>query len=238
MRKLFVLTLFVILFAMMISPGYARNTGFECEDVDGESMDTIFKRFELEVIDEPIVTYGFSYFDVNEMGHYALGFNNVDKDMILVYDSDCTFLYGLSFIDNGAFGFEFDGSNIILYSVRSDLAVSVDKNGNCLDMKKVQSTPQNSDYWYEEVFANIRNINGATFTAEHWLFNHELLHWGRYPRLVKTMPDGERVVLFDTTENTFAAIRFIIIFAGVLLLLTVVILVIRRAKYHPQTKNV
>lgn len=129
----FVLVLFCSLFAV---PCSAINTGFDIEDVNEDEMPVIFERFDLEMIDEPKITNGFSCFDVNEFGDYTLGFDIGNTDVILFCSSNGEYLYGFSVADNGAFGIEWDNENIIIYRVRSDLAVLIDKDGNCLDMKK------------------------------------------------------------------------------------------------------
>lgn len=89
------------------------------------------------------------------------------------------------------------------------------------------NTSQNNDYWFNEVNANKRVVNGVTYTAEHWLFNDELLHWGKYTRLVKTLPDRDSIVLFDTKFNIPLKTLTIAII-GISLLLAVIFIVIKK----------
>lgn len=235
MKKLVVSFLLCFILILTGLPCFAMNTGFDLSDKSEEEIAAIVSRLDIELIDEPEIKTGFSCFDVNEFGDYALGFDRSEKDILLTYNAEGEYLYGFSFADNGGFGIEWDGNDIIVYSVRSDLAILIDKQGRCLDIKEIQNTSQNNEYWRKEVNANIRTVNGATFTAEHGLVNSELLHWGTYLCLVKTTPSGERMILFDVTANAIA-LTIIILFV-VVILFTVVILVVCRVKHNPKARD-
>lgn len=211
---------------------FAMDIGFALEDVTEDEFSSVCTNLALSVIDEPDIDVGFCCFDVNESGDYALGFDLPLKDIILVYDSTGSYQYGFSFSDNGAFGLEWDNENIVIYRVRSDLAISVDSSGNILEMGIIPDTLENNEYWNNEVNANKRNVAGVTYTAEHWIANHEWLRWGAYPRLVKTMPDGERIVLFD--QPAFSVVTSVILVVLIIAaFLTVIGFFIRRClKYY------
>jgi len=204
---------------MLISQCLAMDTGFLTDDIAAEDIELIFNKIELTAIVQPDTFSGFSCFAVNEYGDYALGFDQNEIDTVLVYSADGTFRYGFTFSNSGSLGLELDQENVILYFVRSDLAVSVDQNGNCLDAKIIQNTSQNQDYWNGEVFANKRTVNDSVFTAKHWLFNNEHLHWGKYTRLVKLLPDGEEIILYDATATLLRNVRRIMVLGGTILLL-------------------
>lgn len=213
----YTLVLCIISWILIISPldCFAWNTEFETADISEEEIADIYSRLNLELINEPEVKYGFSCFDVNQFGDYALGFDGSEKDTILVYDSNGDYKYGFLFVDGGDFGVGWYANEVILYRVRSDLAILINDQGKCLGIKEIQNTLDNSHIWTNEVDANKRIKEDATYTAEHWLFNSELLHWGTYTRLVKTMPDGERIVLFDTTDDTLSRMIALTVFVGI-----------------------
>lgn len=171
------------------------------DDMREEDVSDIFNRLDLKTIDEPMDHHPFSCFDVNEFGEYVLGFGQQDTDMILVYDSDGSYVCGFSIKNSGNLGALWENGSIVLYLSRSDLAVSIDRNGKCVNIRKIQNTMQNNEFWNQVVYANRRDMNGVSFTAENGPFTSELLHWGAYHRLVKTTPDGERVVLYDTSSD-------------------------------------
>ncbi len=210
---IFAFALFNLLLAV---PGFAMNTGFTVDDVSDEDIAAIFERFDLKVIDEPNNVSAFTCFAVNASGDYALGYG-LGTGRILVYDANGTYLYGFSFTNYGSIGLSWDGEAIILYDCRGDLAVAIDRNGNCLDMKWIQDTTQNSDYWYDEVDATQRTVNGVTYRADHCFL-------GSYSRLTKVAPDGESTVLFDVTADTILKTVSTAIFAGIVILFMIIII--------------
>lgn len=224
---------FTLLCLLLSIPCCAMGTGLVFDEISQDEISSIFERLHLERIDEPAIHTGFCCFDVNEDGGYALGFDTGNTDMILVYDTNGSYLYGFSFSNNGSLGIEWDDQNLILYTVRGNLAVWLDGNGTCLDMKIVQNSTQNNEYWNDEVWANVKKSGDVTFTAEHWLMNSELIHWGSYPRLVKTMPDGEEIVLFDRTGHLSSGGIFIIACGALFLCAFIIILI----KYRRHASN-
>lgn len=223
--------LWVLMLIVCIFPsfGVAMSAG-GTDAINQDEIAAVWEKLDFEKIDEPEIKEGFSCFDVNESGDYALGFDLGNRDAVLLYNVDTGYLRGFSFTNNGSFGVKLDGESIAIYLVRSDLVVSLDSNGNCLKMEQIQNTVGDSEDWRKEVNANKRIVNGVAFTAEHWLLNNELLHWGSYPRLVKTMPDGEQTVLFDTTAHVLVRNLTIAIFAGIAISLAVIIPTVRRVK--------
>lgn len=207
----------------------AMNTGFVTEKIGEEDIPDIYERLNVQSIIEPDISIGFSCFDVNEMGNYALGFNS-DKDEILVFDSQGNFLYGFSFEGTGTFGLEWDGESIILYRVRSDLAISIDKEGNCKEIKKIKDCPENTHYWNHEIYATKRTINGSVFTAENHLGILNTITAQTYSVLTKTLPNGDEVILFDITTQRKTALTTIIIIVGIFLSICIIglILLLRR----------
>ena len=88
-----------------------------------------------------------SYFDVNENnGNIALCFEDSGRKKIGIYDSDGKFKYGYSFLESGSIGVEWDGNNIIIYSVRGDRAILIDKDAHLIDMKRIIINSQNNTY--------------------------------------------------------------------------------------------
>lgn len=205
----------LMIFAVML-PCFAADTGLLADELLEEDIAAVFAKLKLETINQPTINTGFSCFDVNQTGTYALGFGHGQRDCVLVYDPNGVYLYGFSFKNNGSLGLEWNGETLILYLLRSDLAVEVDANGNCVAIKKIQNSVHNSQYINNTIFANKRIINGATYSAEHWLINNELLHWGSYSRLVKNIPNGDKVTLFDQTNHQIT--KLVILLIGMTLL--------------------
>lgn len=234
-RKVFVLFLTLISIILISFSAFANDVGFDANNIN--DIEELFTRLKLESIDEPAKKTSFSCFDISDQGNYVLGFNNNKNDYLLVYSSEGNYLYGFSFLDNGSFGVEWVGNNLNLYLVRSDLIVTVDSQGNCLDIKEIKETTENYDYWEKEIYANKRTVNGITYTAKHWLYNNELLHWGAYQELIRSTPSDEQVVLYNCSENSLDFLSFIVPGVIALVLLVLTITICKRLKRKRRTSE-
>jgi len=213
---------------------FAESSELTFDEIASNEISNIFQRMELKSIEESKGTAGFSCFAVNENGDYALGYDIGSNDIIQVYNAENSYLYGFSCIDNGAFELSWHDDGLIIYRVRSDLAVWIDEEGNCLGMKIVQNTTENDEYMRKVICANKKVVNGVTYLAEHWLYNHESLYWGQYSRLVK-IEDEERSILFDVSElytKRFVATAAVVITVYIM----ICILLVAKVK-HRRTKS-
>lgn len=210
----------VVLISIMLFafPAFAADKGVDFDDTNID-IEKIFDKLNLERIDEPSKRKGFSCFDISDQENLMLGYNNLSNDYLLVYSPAGEFLYGFSFIDNGNFGVEWEGTNINLYLSRSDLVITVDTQGNCVDIKKVKGTTENYNYLRNELYANEKTINGTTYLAKHWLYNNELLHWGKYQELVKIPSTNEHIVLYSCS----GIMRYLLLCTFVVIMLLVVL---------------
>lgn len=208
---------------------FAMNTGFSVETVDAVTAEDIMRRLDVVLLAvEPDIEKGFSCYDVNNAGNIALGFDLGERDVVLAYDSSGTFLYGLSLMDNGAFGLEWDEDHIIIFRVRSNIAIRFSNTGECTDIKQVSNTLDNRKYWNSEIFSNERLLGNDTYLAENNCLNIKLLHWGTYNRLSKVLSSGERVVIFDYPQDL--TIVFVSILFAATTIITLLYIVIIRQK--------
>ena len=202
---------------------HASNGGFSFETKDTIEHLAIASKLNIQPVEDTAVRKGFCCFDVNEKGKFALGFDHAEYDILLVYDNDGEYLYGFSFHIDGAWGVGWEGNNIILFCVRSDLAITIDERGTCIEVAEIEENPDNQAYWNHEVFANTRDVNGVVYTAKHWLVNSPLIHWGQYPMLIQTFPTGESTVLFDAFQRQPFPILRALTIAGIFLASGVVV---------------
>ena len=206
--KPIVLFCFAVVFAcdMLSFSASAKVDGLELTELPQDQYEGILSRLDLQIIDEPSEKKGFRSFDVNSSGEYVMGFDrgfSESFDYVLAYSGDNTFLFGFSLNVDGMFCVVWDERGISICTAKGDLAITIDRNGNCLNINRIEDSVENNDYFREELSANTRHVNGATYTAEHWCYNSESVHWGSYPRLVKTTADGERSVLYEHYRGTW-----------------------------------
>ena len=220
MYKLLLLVLSAIsIFKTISLTSFSVNTDFQGQKVSNEETQSIIESLDVKFTETfPVIEKGFNCFDVNEDGYIALNFSNIrERNYIVVYNSSCEFKYCLSYNSVGSYGIQWDGNNIMIYSIRGEFAVIVDNSGNCMEIMKIPSNSVNHDYLTGEIFANRKKVSGIVYKAEALIINSSMVKNGEYVRLVKIFPNGKEIVVF---ENTFgikffytAVVSVIVIFA-------------------------
>ena len=204
MRKKIIFSVLILLFAFIIHNQYtvlAMNTGFETEDIDSDIQAHIFMKMEIELLESDTEDFMISYFDVNENnGNIALCFEDSGRKKIGIYDPDGKFKYGYSFLESGSIGVEWDENNIIIYSVRGDRAILIDKDAHLIDMKRIIINSQNNTYWHDVVFSNEKQFGDEVYTLHN-------------SKLVKKEINGKETVVIDrSTKKSIWNMSFVFYF--------------------------
>ena len=208
MRKKIVFSVLFLLFAFMINNQYtvlAMDTGFETEGIDSDTQAHIFMKMEIELLESDMEDFMISHFDVNENnGNIALCFEDSGRKKIGIYDPDGKFKYGYSFLESGSIGVEWDENNIIIYSVRGDRAILIDKDAHLIDMKRIIINSQNNTYWHDVVFSNEKQFGDEVYTLHN-------------SKLVKKEINGKETVVIDRSTkksiwNMSVVFYFVILF--------------------------
>ena len=149
-----------------------------------ELVEHVKKTLDISVFHQKETDHLIKCFDVNTDGFYAIGCAN---NTIYIYDSTGVFQYGYRFHTEGTYGIELKENSIVIYLARSNIAVEIDPNGQCLNAEEVNIAYNILNRTKKEV-GNVRYY----LDRDIGIFN------GNYSRLVKT-EDGEEVVLYDVT---------------------------------------
>ena len=133
-----------------------------------------------------------------------------------MYDSEGVFQYGYEFECDGNFGLEWDDNNIIIYFVRSNVAALFDASGTNLELKIIQNTTNNNDYWNHFVEATKRTMNEEQYIMRN---NMGLLNLfaSSYSQLIRIDTDGNVISIYDVGHEY--NIKFIIGLIAVILFL-------------------
>ena len=182
----------IIIQSSMISAS-ALNTGFAVADISEDEQEKIEGNLQLKLITSEPIKYPIACFDVREDGMLVIGSNSgIDKKTICIYDQG-EFQYGYTFTSAGDFDVEWDGDLINLCTVRSGLVISIDANGQILQMSEIENTYANTLYWYD-VRANPKSAQGQTYAIQNDLGILNLFAVG-YSQLTSTNADGQTTVL-------------------------------------------
>lgn len=205
---IFAITNFNVAFASNRSDGDVEmNTGFEVKDYDNSDLEAFSAMLKLKLL---VADYNgkIDNFDVNANGSIVVAFKTASTEkMVCVYNSVGEFQYGYSLLDFGTIGVEWDGENVIIYSVRSDYLILLDRYAHILDKKKVLNTLANNTYSHKILWDTQRKVGSDTYKL-------------KTSKIIKIDTDGNKTVIVDKSgahyfHNTlvFLFIGFVIIWA-------------------------
>lgn len=204
----------------------AMNTGFETEEISQDKQDEILDNINLIFQTHITERKAIECFDVNEYGLIAMGSQEWSKKTVSIYDSAGEFKYAYSFNSSGDIGVEWDGNDLIIYFVRSDIAVLVDSSGECKEVLKIKDTTENNSYWYDFVFAKKRNVGEQQYVMKNDMGILNVLATS-YSQVVIIDSKGETKMVYDVNDDKFIytvavliAVFFIIIIITVVLIQT------------------
>ena len=201
----------------------ALNTGFSVADMSKEEQEKIEGNMQLKLITSEPTKYPVACFDVREDGMLVIGSDSgIDKKTICIYDQG-EFQYGYTFTSAGDFGVEWDGDRINLCFVRGDRVVSVDIDGQILQISKIEDTYANRSYW-DDVRANKKSAQGQKYAIQNDLGILNLFAIN-YSQLTSTNADGQTTVLYDARTIVFVQSLIVTALTLILVVATVIFLI-------------
>lgn len=221
-NKIFILLFFIaLLYACCGSTNVlAMNTGFSTQTINTEDQKTFLSNIQLVKAEKEPAKNSIECFDVNEDGLIAIGTSDFSQQSISVYNLSSDYKYGYNFNCNQSFGVEWDGNNIIIYFVRSDVAVLVDENGTILELQKIENTTNNSSYWNHSVFSTQRTAGNYKYIIKNDMgpFN---LFASSYSQLIVVDEQGNQTMLYNVNNAQIS--KTIFIFVAVIIFSAIVV---------------
>ncbi len=179
-RSLWCAFLLWALVVAIVFPAHANGT----ED----QYSSVIKSIKLEILESEPPKQVIDVFDVREDGWFVVGLNSQE---ICVYDQNGVYQYGFRININGAFAVELLANNIVIYFIRGDKAVYLDKDGNCVSY--IETT---SEYNVQLLNRTSKHINGDSYVLERDVG----IFRGDYARLVKISETEDRTILYDASS--------------------------------------
>ena len=192
----------------------AVNTGFQTTHLTSEEKNTFLSNINILLIDKEPMKNTIKCFDVNNNHLIAIGQNASERKTICVYSNEGVFQYGYTFSCNGDFGIEWDGENLNIYFVRSDILVSVAPNGEVLDILAVQNTIDNNSYVNHFIRSTQRVIDTTEYVMEN---NPRIFDWATasYSQVIVKDSVGTETTIYDADSvQIFNIIVTFIILCG------------------------
>lgn len=223
----FILTTLLILF-LLINEGIevlAMNTGFSTQSLPEDDIDTFLNNVNISILAEEPPKKAIKCFDVNESGAIAIGSSNFEHKTICIYTDKGDFKYGYSFECSGSFGIEFDNNDLIIYFVRSDVAVAVNPIGEVESVLRIQNTIENNDYWNKCVFSTKRKIGDTEYFLKNDMGILNLFA-SSYSQLITANKYGEESIIYDV--NSAQLSNMVVAVSGVIVFISLVVAVLIR----------
>lgn len=193
------LVLLVVIFTSAIEVN-ALNTGFSTEELSEEKKTTFISNIDVLPLGAEPERKSILCFDVNEQGMIAIGQKDSQRKEICVYSSQGEFLYGYAFNCTQSFGVEWDEQHINVYFVRSDVIISLDLDGNILDIKSVQDTLDNNSYTNSLLYSTTRTVGDTTYLIRNDMGILNLIAVS-YSQVVLIDANGEKRIIYDVNSQ-------------------------------------
>ena len=219
MKRVYSFLLFVFMFALFanIIEVNAMNTGFSTEELTKEKQNTFVSNVSISLLTVEPVKKAILCFDVNEKGMIAIGQKGAYNKEICIYSADGKFLYGYTFNCSQSFGVEWDNEHINIYFVRSDVIISLDSDGNILDIKEVQNTIDNNTYRNNLLYSTSRVVDDTTYVIRN---DMGLFNWitTSYSKIITIDPAGVECIIYDVSSTQYIntmTLFFVLMFVSV-----------------------
>lgn len=201
----------------------AMNTGFSMQTMKTEDQKTFLSNIQLVKEEKEPTKNSIICFDVNEDGLLAIGTSDSSQKSVSIYNLSGDYKYSYNFNCNQSFGIEWDGNNLIIYFVRSNVAALVDENGTVLELQEIENTTSNNSYWNHSVFSTQRTVGNYKYIIKNdmGLFN---IFASSYSQLIAVDDQGNQTILYNV--NNALRTKTIIIFIAVIMFVVIVVSVI------------
>ena len=176
----------------------SEETWFLMQSVEKERADSYLSKIKLTRFTEEPIEAPIHNFDVNHNDQIAVGFDSIGKDLIGVYDSNGTLLYGYRSDSNSPILVKWDHDNLEIYYTKSSLVITVDPDGNVLSVEEIINTPDSYRYW-NVLEAQERTVGDTTYVIRNKNIILKILSPISYSQILKISSNGQETVIYDVT---------------------------------------
>lgn len=223
-KLIFAVITIMLLLSTVVTPAFAESTGFTTESLPQDQIDTIRKNTKITMLTNEPRKQGIECFDVNEKGIIAIGCGEYTNKTVSIYTTDGIFKYAYSFVCYGSFGVELDGEILTIYFMRSSIAVSVDTNGEIIDVVGISDTYDNYSYWDTSVWATKRSVGDTDYVVERDLGPYNLVV-SSYSRLIVTDSTGSENIIYDVNSSMLVTLKVrLALFCGFFVLVIICVI--------------
>lgn len=146
---------------------FTRITAIASSDLTEDEISKDLSKINIVLLEEEPSKKNIDCFDVRNDGTVAiLQSRSSNRRVICVYDRKSEFLYGYEFTTTGSAAIEWNDDLLSIYLIRSESIISVDSNGNVVDVSEYELTSeQNSHINY--LTSSQREVNENTYILQN-----------------------------------------------------------------------
>ena len=227
-RNILVILYFITLLIYGSISVSATDTVFVTETMSDNEISHFLSYTDIRVLNFEPDKDSIECFDVNKNNMVALGFSDSEEKTICVYTSEGIFVYGYKFNCMGSFYLDWDENNIIVYSVRGDIAFVVSEDGDIEDIFEIKNTQENHYHWRNYSTSTKCTVGNNEYSLRNnmGIFN---FFASSYSQLVLTYSDGSTRIIYDVNQNQILTyiVRILLV---VLLYIFTILFVIKKRK--------
>lgn len=178
----------------------AKSNGFSVKELSAERQEKILGRIHIFMSTIRPQKAAIECFDVNPDGRIAIGSSDSEEKTIGIYSAEGVFLYAYKFDTYGNFGLEWENDNIIIYFVRSDLAVTVNASGEVERILEIEDTTENNDYWNHVVWSTKKVVGSNQYVIKNDMGILNFIQ-SSYSQLIMIDSEGKETLIYDVNSE-------------------------------------
>ena len=198
MRKVLVYLLLVVPMLFSVTAVATAETGDDVTTYSAleDVKLNVEKSLDLTLVREDLSANGIRHFDVSPEGKIALGFGQGMNSRICVFDQKGIFQYAYKFSTEQGWAIAFQGENVGIYLVRSELIAVYDSEGTCVDVLRIYNTRQNMDATRRIYYRTRKQVS-----QKQYYLDRDINLGQSYSRLITVDESGNTNVLYDASVD-------------------------------------
>ncbi len=165
--KRFLSLAFILLFLMSFS-FFTSVTATASSNLTEDEINKVLSNVNIILLKKEPSKKNIDCFDVRNDGAVAILQNrSSNRRVICIYDNKSEFLYGYEFTTTGSAAIEWNDDLLSIYLIRSESIISVDSNGNVVDVSEYELTSEQNSHINYLISSSPRVINEITYTPKN-----------------------------------------------------------------------
>ena len=221
---------FLIISTIFIVPLSATTLELREEEMSASEKSDFWENIDFEVSNKPLSDEDLVCFNVSFDGIIALGADSGGiRRSVALYDSNLNFINRFYFDSYGDYYLAWENDSLVIFMVRSSIAVRVSTDGDLIDIAKAKNCPENRNIINDEFKIKQKIVDNKTYKLTNGSRLLDAFSVS-YSSLAVTDEGGAQTVIYgsEASQNDFV-IKFVLIIVGIHIFVLVAVLIILRS---------